>query len=219
MLRQLYGLDQPYLRPVSQVDEPRRQGDFGESMEWQRPVSEVLGDRLWMTVFLSFAALVLTWGLALPIGIYSAVRQYSIGDYVFTFLGFIGLAVPNFLLALIILYLVFPLVRANVGGLFSAEYELAPWSWAKVLRPDVAPAAACADPGARRHRAADPHHAREPARRAAPALRGHGARQRFARNARDPEVSRARRAQSLRQRRSPTCSPISCRAASSSLSC
>jgi peptide/nickel transport system permease protein len=132
-LRKLYGLDQPYavqyLKWMSRVV----RGDFGESMEWQRPVSEVLGDRLWMTVFLSSAALILTWGLALPIGIYSAVRQYSIGDYVFTFLGFIGLAVPNFLLALIILYLSFRYFGANVGGLFSAEMELADWSWAKVL--------------------------------------------------------------------------------------
>ncbi len=95
-------------------------------MEWQRPVSEVLGDRLWMTVVLSLRrARCLTWALALPIGIYSAVRQYSIGDYVFTFLGFIGLAVPNFLLALIILYLSFRWFGANVGGLFSAEMELA----------------------------------------------------------------------------------------------
>jgi peptide/nickel transport system permease protein len=108
------------------------EGDFGESMEWQRPVKEVLGDRLWITVVVSFAALLLTWGLALPIGIYSAVRQYSIGDYLFTFFGFIGLAVPNFLLALILLYLAFRWFGWNVGGLFSTEYELAPWNLAKV---------------------------------------------------------------------------------------
>jgi peptide/nickel transport system permease protein len=106
-------------------------GDFGESMEWQRPVADVLGDRLWITVVVSLSALLLTWALALPIGIYSAVRQYSIGDYAFTFIGFIGLAVPNFLLALIMLYLAFRWFGLNVGGLFSPEYELAPWSWAK----------------------------------------------------------------------------------------
>lgn len=132
-LRKLYGLDQSYavqyLKWVGRIV----RGDFGESMEWQRPVAEVLGDRLTMTVVLSFAALLLTWGLALPIGIYSAVRQYSIGDYAFTFLGFIGLAVPNFLLALIILYLAFRWFGANVGGLFSAELELAPWGWAKFV--------------------------------------------------------------------------------------
>ena len=152
-------------------------GDFGEFMEWQRPVSEVLGDRLWMTVVVSFAALLLTWGLALPIGIYSAVRQYSIGDYVFTFLGFIGLAVPNFLLALIILYLSFRWFGANVGGLFSAEYGACRLELGQGARPHVALAAPGADPGTRRHRPADPHHARQSARRAAQALRRHGARQ------------------------------------------
>jgi peptide/nickel transport system permease protein len=80
----------------------------------------------------SIAAIILTWGIALPIGIYSAVRQYSIADYIFTFVGFIGLAVPNFLLALIIMYLAFRYFDANVGGLFSPEFALQSWSWAKV---------------------------------------------------------------------------------------
>jgi peptide/nickel transport system permease protein len=106
-------------------------GDFGVSMEWNRPVTEVIGDRLWLTMLISFAALMVTWGLALPIGIYSAVRQYSVGDYLFTLVGFIGLAVPNFLLALVIMYLSFRFFGANVGGLFSSEYELADWSFAK----------------------------------------------------------------------------------------
>jgi len=132
-MRTLYGLNQPYyvqyLKWVGRV----LRGDFGESMEWQRPVAEVLGDRLWITVVVSFAALLLTWTLALPIGIYSAVRQYSIGDYAFTLVGFIGLAVPNFLLALIILYVAFRWFGLNVGGLFSTEYEMAPWSWAKAV--------------------------------------------------------------------------------------
>jgi peptide/nickel transport system permease protein len=131
MLRQLYGLDQPryvqYAKWMSRVV----QGDFGESMEWQRPVAEVIGDRLWLTMAVSIAALLLTWGIALPIGIYSAVRQYSLGDYLATFVGFIGLAVPNFLLALILMYWAFKLFGANVGGLFSPENQLAPWSWAK----------------------------------------------------------------------------------------
>ena len=129
-------------------------GDFGRSFECGRPVTEVIGDRLWLTMALSLGAIVVTWGLALPIGIYSAVRQYSIGDYVFTFLGFIGLAVPNFLLALILMYFGFALFGLSVGGLFSADYALAPWSWAKVVGPDAASAGAGADPGAGRHRAA-----------------------------------------------------------------
>jgi peptide/nickel transport system permease protein len=131
-LRILYGLDQPgyvqYLKWLARIVN----GDFGESMEWKRPVIEVIGDRIWLTMVISVAALVLTWGIALPIGIYSAVRQYSVGDYVITFLGFIGLAVPNFLLALVLMYFSFKYFDANIGGLFSSEYQLAPWSWAKV---------------------------------------------------------------------------------------
>ncbi len=130
-LRIQYGLGQPvyiqYLKWMKLVV----QGDFGFSMEWRRPVTEVIGDRLWLTVVVSVAALILTWALALPIGIYSAVRQYSVGDYAATFIGFIGLAVPNFLLALVILYFGFTLFNAHVGGLFSTEFQDAPWSAAR----------------------------------------------------------------------------------------
>src|SRR6476659_5673352 len=101
-MRLAYGLNEPlwvqYWKWISMV----ASGEFGRSFEYGRPVTEVIGDRLWLTVLLSLGAVVVTWALALPIGIYSAVRQYSIGDYVFTFLGFIGLAIPNFLLALIV---------------------------------------------------------------------------------------------------------------------
>jgi peptide/nickel transport system permease protein len=131
-MRKLYGLDRPiyvqYGKWISRV----AQGDFGESMEWMRPVTEVIGDRLWLTMVVSVAAIILTWGIALPIGIYSAVRQYSIGDYIFTFIGFIGLAIPNFLFALILMYLSFKFLDLNVGGLFSPDFDLAPWSLAKV---------------------------------------------------------------------------------------
>ena len=81
------------------------------ALEWGRPVSEVIGDRLWLTMVVSVAAILLTWVLALPIGIYSAVRQYSVGDYSVTFIGFIGLAVPNFMLALVLMYLGFKLLQ------------------------------------------------------------------------------------------------------------
>lgn len=130
-LRAQYGLDQPewvqYLRWVGQV----ARGNFGQSMEWRRPVAEVIGDRLLLTVILSLAALVFTWILALPLGIYSAVRQYSFGDYVATFVGFIGLAVPNFLLALVVMYLGFAFFNTNIGGLFSEEFVDSPWSAAR----------------------------------------------------------------------------------------
>src|ERR1700712_1544996 len=131
-LRAAYGLNQPlwvqYVKWIGLV----ASGDFGRSFEYGRPVTEVIGDRLWLTVLLSMGAIVVTWGLALPIGIYSAVRQYSIGDYIFTFLGFVGLAVPSFLLALIVMYVGLRLFNVNIGGLFSPEYQLAPWSWAKL---------------------------------------------------------------------------------------
>jgi peptide/nickel transport system permease protein len=132
-LRIEFGLDQPvyvqYLKWLSRVVI----GDFGYSMEWRRPVSDVLSDRVWLTLAVSISALLLTWLVALPIGIYSAVRKYSLGDYVFTLLGFIGLAVPNFLLALISLYIGFRYFGLNVGGLFSPHYEQAAWSLAKAL--------------------------------------------------------------------------------------
>jgi peptide/nickel transport system permease protein len=130
-LRHEYGLDQPvwiqYLRWMRMV----LRGNFGMALEWQRPVSEVIGDRLWLTMVVSVAAIILTWGLALPIGVYSAVRQYSLGDYIATFIGFIGLAVPSFLLALVLMYLGFKYFNASIGGLFSDDFNEAPWSLAK----------------------------------------------------------------------------------------
>jgi peptide/nickel transport system permease protein len=131
-MRHEYGLDRPvivqYFLWIARVV----QGDFGVSMMWRRPVTEVIGDRLWLTMVVSFAALFLTWTIALPIGIYSAVRQYSIGDYIATMLGFMGLAIPNFLLALILMYFGFRYLGLSVGGLFSAEYAQAGWSGAKL---------------------------------------------------------------------------------------
>jgi len=131
-LRLQYGLDQPVYVQYAKWVALILKGNFGMSMEWRRPVLEVIGDRLALTIVVSVVALLFTWAVALPIGIYSAVRQYSIGDYLFTFVGFFGLATPSFLLALVILYLAFSLFGANVGGLFSSEFKLAPWSMAKV---------------------------------------------------------------------------------------
>lgn len=133
VLRQQYGLDQPmvvqYLKWVSQVV----RGNFGQSMEWNRPVGDVIGERLLLTFVVSAAAVLTTWILALPIGIYTAVRHHSFADYVFTFLGFIGLAVPSFLIALVLMYLGFHYFGTTVGGLFSSEYAEAPWSWGRVV--------------------------------------------------------------------------------------
>ncbi len=132
-LRQQYGLGSPfpvqYAKWMSQVV----RGEFGISMGYNRPVGDVIGDRLWLTAALAFVSIIFTWILAIPIGIYSAVKQYSVGDYVFTFVGFIGLAVPNFLLALVLLYLGFVFFGANIGGLFSPEYADSPYNLAKIM--------------------------------------------------------------------------------------
>ncbi len=132
-LRQQFGLDRPlyvqYGRWIGRV----LRGDYGISFEYNRPVREVLGDRLMLTVVVSVAAVLFIWAVAFPIGIYSAVRQYSIADYVFTFIGFLGVAIPNFMLALIVLYVSFRYFGATqLGGLFSPEFQHASWSWARV---------------------------------------------------------------------------------------
>ena len=131
-LRAQYGADQPkpiqYLRWVGLI----LHGDFGFTLEYQRPVADVIGDRLALTMVVSLAALIVTWVVALPIGIFSAMHQYSPGDYIFTLLGFLGLAIPGFLLGLLVLYFGFKYFNANIGGLFKPEFADAPWSWAKV---------------------------------------------------------------------------------------
>jgi peptide/nickel transport system permease protein len=132
-LRQRYGLDRPFPVQYGLWMQQVLRGNLGTSMQWQRPVSEVIGDRLALTVVVSLAALVFTWMIALPIGIFSAVRQYSIADYIATTIGFMGLAVPNFLFALVIMYIGWSMFGLNVGGLFSAEYELQGWSFGKFV--------------------------------------------------------------------------------------
>jgi len=131
-LREQYGIDEPifvqYTKWVTRIV----QGDFGVSLEFGVPVMQVIGDRFWLTVVVSVGAIFITWGIALPIGIYSAVNQYSIGDYVATFVGFIGLAIPNFLLALILMFFGAQWFGWDVGGLFSPEYRLEPWSLGKI---------------------------------------------------------------------------------------
>ncbi len=131
-LRDRYGLGQPfyvqYFRWISNM----LQGDFGQSMEWNRPVWGLLWERLPLTFVLSLATLLLTWIIAFPIGVFSAVKQYSIGDYIATFIGFLGLATPDFLLALVLMWVFFAFFNQSVGGLFSPEFVSAPWSLARV---------------------------------------------------------------------------------------
>jgi peptide/nickel transport system permease protein len=131
-LRERYGLDQPFLVQYWRWISGVLQGDFGVSFEWQQPVSNLIWERMALSVTLALSTLLFTWAVAFPIGIYSAVRKYSIGDYVVTGIGFIGLAMPSFLVALLLMYFAVVWLGADVSGLFSEEYEKAPWSWAKV---------------------------------------------------------------------------------------
>lgn len=131
-LRELYGLNEPiYVQYYKWVRNIVVRGKFGDSFVFHRDAVELIAERLPMTFTLSFASLLLIWLIALPVGIYSAVRQYSLGDYVFTFLGFIGLAVPNFLLALICMFITYKYFGQAMIGLFTPSMADAPWSWAK----------------------------------------------------------------------------------------
>ncbi|MDB5536668.1 MAG: transporter permease, partial [Devosia sp.] len=131
-LTALYGLDQPfYVQYWNWISGIIFRGDFGWSFDWGQPVSRLLWDRMGITLLVSGLSLILIWLIAIPIGIYSAVRRYSAGDYIFTFIGFIGLAIPTFILALGLMYVSFTYFGLNVGGLFSPEYEGARWSIAK----------------------------------------------------------------------------------------
>lgn len=128
-----YGLDKPFMtRYVNWVTNFVR-GDFGESFEYERPVRELLGERLTMTVILAIATLIVTWMLAIPLGVYSAVRQYSLGDQIITTISFLGLGMPGFLLALLVLFVAIVYLDQEVVGLFSREYQQAPWSWGRVV--------------------------------------------------------------------------------------
>jgi len=129
-----YGLDRPlparYWRWVSGIV---LRGNFGWSLQWNKSVNEILSERIPMTVTISLLALLLSWTVAIPIGIFSATHQYSVMDYVFTFLGFIGVATPGFLLALIIAWVLFAQFGFSMLGLYSKEYLDAPWSFAKFV--------------------------------------------------------------------------------------
>ena len=133
-LEQRYGLGQPiYVQYWKWISGILLRGDFGQSFEWNQPVNTLIWGRLALTFILSLTTLLFTWLVAFPIGIYSAVRQYSAGDYLFTVIGYVGLAIPNFLLALVLMYIAFKYFNQSVGGLFSPQYVDAPWSFGKVM--------------------------------------------------------------------------------------
>ncbi len=130
----MYGLDKPmhmqYLLWVSNII---TKGDFGYSFVWSQPVNDIIMSRMGTTFFIAMLSFIVCWSFAIPVGIYVAVKQYSIADYFFTFVGFIGIATPGFLLALVLMYYTFTRFGIRVGGLFSPEMQIAPWSWEKVV--------------------------------------------------------------------------------------
>ncbi|MGQ7844179.1 ABC transporter permease [Granulosicoccus sp. 3-233] len=132
-LRERFGLDESFLHQYVKWISAIFRGDFGVSFQWQQPVADLIGERMALSVTLAFATMLFTWAVALPIGIYSAVRKYTVGDYVVSVLGFIGLATPNFLVAIALMYFGVVHLGADVTGLFSPEYEAAPWSWEKFV--------------------------------------------------------------------------------------
>jgi len=129
-LRIRYGLDQPLsVQYLTWMGGIVTKGDFGYSLFYKRAVSDLIWDRLGLTVLISIVVLLISWLISFPIGIYSAVKKYSIGDYVATFFGFLGVAVPDFLLALVLMVVAYMWFNTSVGGLFSPEFVNADWSW------------------------------------------------------------------------------------------
>jgi peptide/nickel transport system permease protein len=132
-LRAQYGLDQPlYVQYVKWMGN-LLQGDLGLSLEYQRPNSELIGEQLVLTIVLALFSFVLTWIIAVPAGIYSAIRQRSVIDYVLTIINYIGVATPNFMLALVLMWGAFAYFGIGITGLFSPDYQGAPWSWDKFV--------------------------------------------------------------------------------------
>jgi peptide/nickel transport system permease protein len=132
-LQKQYGLGEPVYMQYAKWMWGIFHGDFGRSFKWNAPVSDLIWERLGLTIVVSLSTLVVSWLVAFPVGIYSAVRKYSLGDYLFTSLAFLGVAIPHFLLALVLMVVSFAWFGQSVGGLFSPAYVDAPWSWAKVM--------------------------------------------------------------------------------------
>ncbi|WP_420110535.1 ABC transporter permease [Pseudactinotalea sp.] len=133
-LRARYGLDDPFIVQYwDWISNIVFRGDFGDSFAWNRPVSTLIWDRVGLSFFLSVSTLLMVWAISFPIGIYSAVKQYSPGDYVATFFGFVGMAVPEFMLALVFMWIGVKYFGQSAGGLFSPEYVDAAWNLGKVM--------------------------------------------------------------------------------------
>ncbi len=132
-LRMQYGLDKPMVSQYFIWMGGVLQGNYGYSFLYRRPVSDLIWERLALTFLISLVTLLFTWVIAFPVGIFSAVKQYSLGDYIATAFGFLGLSIPNFLFALVLMVLAFQYFGMSLSGLFSPDYVEAPWSWGKVI--------------------------------------------------------------------------------------
>ena len=131
-LEKQYGLDRPVYERYVQWVWRVLHGDFGQSFGWGRPVKDLIWERLGLTVAITFSTLIFTWVIGFVVGVYSATHQYSVGDYIFTGLSFIGVGIPDFLIALVLMWVAYSSFGMDVGGLFSNEYQSAPWSLGKV---------------------------------------------------------------------------------------
>jgi len=133
-LRDRYGLGQPaYVHYLKWISGILLRGDWGDSMYYNLPVTTVVGDRIWLTMMLSFATMIFSWMVSIPVGIYSATHQYTIPDYLITGFNFLGRGIPQFMLALVILWFAMSKLGFSIGGLFSPAYIAEPWSWAKFV--------------------------------------------------------------------------------------
>ena len=129
-----YGLGQPvYVQYWKWVSGILTRGDWGQSFEWEKPVKDLIWERIGLTMVLSASTMLFSWFVSIPVGVYSATHQYSFVDYAFSFISFVGRGTPGFLLALVFMYFAMTVLGLNVGGLFSDEYILEPWSWGKVV--------------------------------------------------------------------------------------
>lgn len=134
VMRERYGLNQPiYVQYGKWITGIVTRGDWGQSMSLQRPVKDLIWQRMALSMVLSVVSLMVGWFIAIPLGVYSATHQYSLLDYIVTFISFMGIGTPSFLLGLVVMFVAMNYMGLNVGGLFSDKFILAPWSWAKVV--------------------------------------------------------------------------------------
>ncbi|MSP00796.1 MAG: ABC transporter permease [Acetobacteraceae bacterium] len=132
-LRRDYGLDQPFIVQYFRWMQNLAAGNMGLSLEYRRPNADLIGEQLVLTIALALMSFVLTWAIAVPVGIYSATHQRSVVDHIFTVINYIGVAIPNFMLALVMMWIAFSYFGVSVTGLFSPDFVDAPWSFARLL--------------------------------------------------------------------------------------